>query len=173
MSLIYENGKLVLGATRGDGEVGEDVTNNVKTIRTVPLKIANDDQLKESLRKNKIEYLFSEIKKTMNKRIEVRGEVIIEKKEFEKINKSQQAKGLMMYANPRNLAAGSIRQLNPNVTRERKLIFISHNLVTDFGQNKHSEAHYILEALGFKTITKQIKISFGLKDIFAFMTELF
>lgn len=168
MSLIYENGKLVLGATRGDGEVGEDVTNNVKTIRTVPLKIANNDQLKESLRKNKIEYLFSEIKKTMNKRIEVRGEVIIEKKEFEKINKSQQAKGLMMYANPRNLAAGSIRQLNPNVTRERKLIFISHNLVTDFGQNKHSEAHYILEALGFKTYNEANKICFGLKDIFAF-----
>lgn len=172
MSLIYEKGKFVLGATRGDGELGEDVTENLRTIRTIPLKLAGEKQIKDSLKKNKVEYLFNQIKEKINDRIEIRGEVIIDKNEFEKINKSQREKGLMVYANPRNLAAGSIRQLDSNVAHDRKLIFISHNLITDFGQTQHSIAHYILEALGFKTYNEANKICCGKNGVFSFYEEI-
>lgn len=172
MALIYENGRFVLGATRGDGETGEDVTENLKTIRTIPLKLFNKKQIKESLKRNKAEYLFDKIKEKIDDRIEIRGEVIIDKKEFEKINQDQIKKGLMVYANPRNLAAGSIRQLDPNITHNRKLIFYSYDLITSLGQIKHSEAHLILEALGFKTNNEINKKCLGVKDIFNFYDEV-
>jgi len=128
----------------------------------------NENQIKESFKKNKVEYLFNEVKEKLKNRIEIRGEVIINKQDFEKINQEQKKKGLMTYANPRNLAAGSIRQLDPSITHGRKLIFISHNLITDFGQTKHSEAHYILEALGFKTYNDLNRICYGYNDVFEF-----
>jgi len=172
MALIYENGKFILGATRGDGEIGEDVTENLKTIRTIPLKLFNDEKIRDILKKNKTEYLIEKVINNKNGRIEIRGEVIIDKNEFEKINKEQIKKGLMTYANPRNLAAGSIRQLDPNITHSRKLIFYSYDLITNLGQIKHSEAHLILEALGFKTNNNINKKCLGVKEVFNFYDEV-
>jgi DNA ligase (NAD+) len=172
MALIYENSKFVLGATRGDGETGEDVTENLKTIRTIPLKLFNEKQIRESLKKNKAEYLFDKVSKNLKGRIEIRGEVIIDEKEFNRINKEQGKKGLMVYANPRNLAAGSIRQLDPSITHGRKLTFISHTLITDFGQTKHSDAHLILEALGFKTYNEINRICYGNDEVFEFYDDV-
>jgi DNA ligase (NAD+) len=168
MALIYEDGKFVLGLTRGDGITGEDVTENLKTVRTIPLKLFNEKQIKESLKKNKAEYLFDNVVNKLKGRIEVRGEIIIDEKEFKRINLEQEKKGLAVYANPRNLAAGSIRQLDSNITHSRKLIFNSYILVTDLGQEKHSEAHMIIEALGFKTYNKVNKIAIGVEEVFNF-----
>ncbi len=140
VTLIYKNGIFTTGATRGDGRVGEDVTQNLKTIESIPLRL------------EKFEY--SNIPTVRTQRIfeippevEVRGEVYMEKKDFERLNKELGGK----YANPRNLAAGSIRQLDPKLAASRPLKFLAYDLVTDLGQKKHSEEHQILKDLGFKT----------------------
>jgi len=168
MSLIYEDSKFVLGATRGDGETGEDVTENLKTIRTIPLKLFNGDKIKNSLKKNKAEHLTKSVLNGLKNRIEIRGEVIIGQKEFDKINIEQTKNGMAVYANPRNLAAGSIRQLDPSVTRSRGLIFNSYDLATDLGQQKHSETHFVLESFGFKTYNEINKIVHGVDEVFDF-----
>lgn len=131
VSLEYEKDRFSVGSTRGDGVVGEDVTQNLKTIESIPLK----------LRKN--EYKAE--------KIEVRGEVIMQKETFERINAEQRKKGEPEYANPRNIAAGSIRQLDPKVAASRRLEFMAYDLVTDLGENTHAEKHEILNDLGFKT----------------------
>lgn len=105
IELIYENGSLVIGATRGDGYVGEDVTNNVKTIPTIPLR----------LRK------FEESAPDIPSRIDVRGEVYMNKEEFKRLNEERINRGEIPFANPRNAAAGSLRQLDPSITAKRKL----------------------------------------------------
>ena len=127
IELIYKYGLLQAGATRGDGSVGEDITQNLRTVEAIPLTI---DEKKE---------------------ITVRGEVFITKKEFERINKEQQAKGLPVYANPRNIAAGSVRQLDPKITSSRKLDSFAYDLLSGFSQVTHEEKHKILKELGFKT----------------------
>jgi DNA ligase (NAD+) len=127
IELIYENGLLKTGSTRGDGNVGEDITQNLKTIDAIPLIIKE------------------------KKRLIARGEVFITKKEFERINKEQKEKDLPVYANPRNIAAGSVRQLDPKVTAKRKLDSFIYDLKTDFGQKTHEDTHKILKDLGFKT----------------------
>lgn len=99
LNLIYENGILKSAATRGDGEIGEDVTANAKTIPSIPLGIDYKDL------------------------IEIRGEVVIKKDDFEKLNKERANQGLSLFANPRNAAAGSLRQLDPKITAQRKLFF--------------------------------------------------
>jgi len=110
-SLIYEDGFLKMAATRGDGFVGEDVTNNIKTIESIPLSLP---------------------KGTLTAgRTEVRGEVYINKSDFEAINKLQKKLNLPTYANPRNLAAGSVRQLDPKITAQRKLRFKAYDLIKD------------------------------------------
>ncbi len=144
MSLVYQNGVLHGAATRGDGRVGEDVTNNIKTVEAVPLRLELHGKMPEKF-KNKAEKLIE------RGSVEVRGEIIITKKDFEKINAEQKKAGRQIFANPRNLAAGSIRQLDPAVTRARRLDFHAYDLLADFGQAKHSEEHEILSALGFKT----------------------
>ncbi len=106
VSLRYERGELVLGATRGDGAVGEDVTANIRTIRAIPLHLA----------------------KSAPAVIEVRGEVMMFKREFERLNERQRAKEQREYANPRNAAAGALRQLDPRVTAERSLRFFAYGL---------------------------------------------
>src|SRR3989344_4495567 len=128
-SLVYKNGILERAATRGDGKVGENVTANIRTIEAVPLRL----------------------EKNVKGEIEIRGEVIITKKAFEKINREQKKKGGQIYANPRNLAAGSLRQLDPEITAARHLDFHAYDLVADLGQKFHSEEHEILKELGFKT----------------------
>ena len=128
-SLKYRDGVLVQAVTRGDGLVGEDVTLNVKTIQNVPLKLK--------------EHLFSA-------EVEVRGEIVIFKKDFERLNEIQRKNGEPEFANPRNLAAGSIRQLDPRVAAARPLRFIAYDLVKPDSPTWH-EAYETLRALGFQT----------------------
>lgn len=104
LNLIYEDGTLTKGITRGDGEVGELITQNVKTIRSIPLSIAHKD------------------------RIEIRGEVVIFKDEFEAINEARVKNGEALFANPRNAAAGSLRQLDASVTASRNLVFLPYGV---------------------------------------------
>ena len=136
ISLLYKNGIFSVGSTRGDGVMGEDVTQNLKTIESIPLKI----EPPAGGWKLKIPGL-----------VEVRGEVYMDKKDFEKFNEKQKEKGLAVYANPRNLAAGSIRQLDPKLAASRPLKFLAYDIATDLGQAKHSQEHQLLADLGFKT----------------------
>ena len=128
--LTYKNSLLFQGATRGDGRSGEEVTNNLKTISSIPLLLRG---------------------KNLPKIIEVRGEVVMTKKVFIEINKERKKNDLSLFANPRNIAAGSIRQLNPEIVRSRKLDCFVFELITDLGQKTHEESHNILNTLGFKT----------------------
>ena len=127
-SLKYRNGIFEQAVTRGDGLVGEDVTLNVKTIQNIPLKIEHEE--------------FPEI--------EVRGEIVIFKEDFEKLNAEQRKKGEAEFANPRNLAAGSIRQLDPKVAASRPLKFIAYDLVKP-DMPTWREAYEMLRKLGFRT----------------------
>ena len=127
-SLLYKDGVFVRGATRGNGREGEDVTQNLKTIESIPLRLEG---------------------KNLPQEIEVRGEIYMEKREFTKFNKEREKAGEKPYANPRNLAAGSIRQLDPKLTAARPLRFLAYGLVTDMGQKTHKEEHDILSAMGF------------------------
>jgi len=141
VSLVYENGLFSYGATRGNGKVGEDVTQNLKTIESIPLKLeAQGALIQERARRL--------IKKG---RIEIRGEVYMETKKFDLLNKKLAAQGEKTYSNPRNLAAGSIRQLDPKLAGSRPLEFLAYDIITDFGQETHSQEHQILPGLGFKT----------------------
>ena len=125
-ALKYKDGVLVQAVTRGDGLVGEDVTLNVRTIENIPLKIENNGD------------------------VEVRGEIVIFKKEFEKLNEIQRKNGEPEFANPRNLAAGSIRQLDPKIAASRPLRFIAYDLVKP-NLPTHHEAYEMLRALKFQT----------------------
>ena len=125
-ALKYRDGVLVQAVTRGDGLVGEDVTLNVRTIENIPLKIENTGD------------------------VEVRGEIVIFKKEFEKLNEIQRKNGEPEFANPRNLAAGSIRQLDPKIAASRPLRFIAYDLVKP-NLATHHEAYEMLRALKFQT----------------------
>ena len=127
-SLRYERGQLVLGATRGDGTTGEDVTANVRTIRDIPQSIADGPEL-----------------------LEVRGEVYMSKADFEALNERQEASGGKIFANPRNAAAGSLRQKDPSVTAARPLRFLAHGWgeVSEPLATMQLLAMKKLEALGF------------------------
>ncbi|MEK7076607.1 MAG: NAD-dependent DNA ligase LigA, partial [Patescibacteria group bacterium] len=111
VELVYENGIFVRGSTRGDGLVGEDITQNLKTIEAIPLK-----------------FKVQSSKFKVPKRLVVRGEVFLTKKEFERINRGQKKEGEKIYANPRNIAAGSLRQLDPKITASRKLDFYAYGI---------------------------------------------
>jgi len=145
VSLIYENGLFVRGATRGDGKIGEDVTRNLKTIESIPLKIPVNP------------FICSSIHLDFLRKIEIRGEVFMPIKTFEALNKKYKKEGRPLLKNPRNAAAGSIRQLNPKLSAERKLDFIAWDLllhprgVVKMVKN-HGQSHRILQDLGFKTI---------------------
>ncbi len=145
ISLIYKNGIFVEGSTRGNGKIGEDVTQNLKTIESIPLRI----KMHGKMPNKEIE---KRVRKLTNKgEIEIRGEVYMTNKVFKKINKEREKKGEPLYANPRNTAAGSIRQLNPKLAASRDLKFLAYELVTDLSQNTHQEEHQITRVLGFKT----------------------
>lgn len=150
IELIYENGILKTGTTRGDGTIGEDVTQNLKTIEPLPLKLLEKDKVLKNLTKDGLERFAPKIEKALSGAIVVRGEAFIALKEFKKTNLEQKKSGFKEYANPRNLAAGSVRQLDPRITASRHLDSFAYSLVTDFGQKKHDEEHLILRALGFK-----------------------
>jgi DNA ligase (NAD+) len=164
VTLIYENGIFTCGATRGNGKIGEDVTQNLKTIESIPLKLEIHPPTKFSGGVNKEiaetsshlpprsrSAIEERIKKLIERgEIEIRGEVYMEKKKFEKLNKKLEKKGQKSYANPRNLAAGSIRQLDPKLAASRPLDFLAYDIVTDLGQESHHQEHQILPILGFK-----------------------
>ncbi|PJE58015.1 MAG: NAD-dependent DNA ligase LigA [Candidatus Portnoybacteria bacterium CG10_big_fil_rev_8_21_14_0_10_36_7] len=139
VSLIYKQGIFIKGATRGDGKVGEDVTQNLKTIESVPLKL----QLSKKL--NAINMI------DLEQEIEVRGEIYMEKKDFENINKERNKKNEPIYANPRNTAAGSIRQLDPAVAGSRNLKFMAYAITSELGLQTHEQEHELLRSLGFKS----------------------
>ena len=147
VSLLYKKGVFAQGATRGNGEVGEDVTQNLKTIQSIPLKL----ELHQVLSEAKDTSLASLRTALETREVEVRGEVYMEKRDFERLNKARQKQGLALFANPRNVGAGSIRQLDPKLAASRPLKFMAYDLVTDLGQTFHSQEHEILKALGFKT----------------------
>ncbi|MFH1894278.1 MAG: NAD-dependent DNA ligase LigA, partial [Patescibacteria group bacterium] len=151
IELIYENGIFKTGATRGDGLFGENVTRNLKTIEAIPLLLRD-----------------AGLEKDRQKEIVVRGEVIITKKDFDKINKEQENNGLQIFANPRNLAAGSIRQLDQKVCAKRRMDSNAYDLLGDFSQKTHKEEHKILQALGFKTNNKYNKHCKNLAEVISF-----
>ncbi|MCX6723317.1 MAG: NAD-dependent DNA ligase LigA [Candidatus Staskawiczbacteria bacterium] len=157
IELIYKDGYLQTGATRGDGNVGEDITQNLKTVEAIPLTIDVGDG-DAGLRR---------LRPASQKEIIVRGEVFITKKEFKRINKEQKEKGLAVYANPRNIAAGSVRQLDPRIASSRKLDSFAYELLTDFGQKTHEDKHKILKNLGFKT-NKHNKYCKSLEEVLHF-----
>ena len=134
VSLEYENGMLIRGSTRGDGIEGEDVTANLKTIKSIPLRLS----LPEG---SELPYL------------EVRGEVFMSKKDFLELNEKQEAMDQKTFANPRNAAAGSLRQLDPSVTASRRLDIFVFNIQRIVGADirTHSESLEFLKKLGFKT----------------------
>ena len=166
VNLIYENGFFVQGATRGNGRIGEDISQNLKTIESIPLKLNFHKNLQSGF--GQIE---GKLKKLIEKgRIEIRGEVYMEKKAFERFNKEREKKGKAPYANPRNLAAGSIRQLDPKLAASRPLKFLAYNLITDVSQIRHSQEHQLMPALGFKTDKgKRCK---GLEEVIDFWREI-
>ncbi len=156
VSLIYRGGFFVLGSTRGDGVIGEDATQNLKTIDAIPLNLREPTEAEvknflkkygEGIDKNKFE---SKIK-NLKGEIEIRGEVFMTKRVFDELNREQERKGEPKFANPRNAAAGSVRQLDSKITASRKLDFFGYALMTDFGQSTHEQAHKILKLLGVKT----------------------
>ena len=150
-ALKYRDGVLVQAVTRGDGLVGEDVTQNVKTIQNVPLRISISEEHSSSsdtLKAVRPSLWSSE--KGVPSEIEVRGEIVIFKKDFEQLNELQRKHGKPEFANPRNLAAGSIRQLDPRIAASRPLKFIAYGLVTP-RLATHSESYVVLRGLGFQT----------------------
>lgn len=130
VSLIYKNGKLVRGATRGDGLIGEDITQNLKTISSIPLVLPEP----------------------FPKFLEVRGEAVMAKKTLEKLNRAQEKAGKVLFANTRNAAAGSLRQLDPKLAADRELDFFAYDIAEVAGAKDlrtHSEKHRYLKMFGF------------------------
>ena len=149
-SLIYENGILVRGATRGDGYVGEDITNNIKTVKSIPLKL------------------------TQNINIEVRGEIYMSKLSFEKANLEKRKNKENEFANPRNAAAGSIRQLDSKITAKRNLDFMAYFIPNpeDYGLKTQSESLEFLRKLGFVTNYKLNKKANNISEIIDYIDDL-
>ena len=154
MNLRYENGRLVQATTRGDGEVGEDVTHNIRTIRQIPLSLPADRNVPPV--------------------VEVRGEVHMAKADLEKLNARQQAAGAKTFANPRNAAAGSVRQLDSNIAAQRPLSFFAYGLgeITppelggpDFGT--HYAMLQTLRSWGFP-VAPQVSLALGASELVAF-----
>lgn len=153
VSLIYEKGKFVRGATRGDGEIGEDITENLKTIQSIPLIL----------------------KSPFPDYIEVRGEAIMAKKTLVILNKQNEKEGKTLFANTRNAAAGSLRQLDPKLSAERKLDFFAYD-IAEYSENfqkiilNHSDKHKMLHDLGFKVEAVEAKCE-NLKQVEDFINK--
>lgn len=156
IELVYENGILTQASTRGDGLIGEDVTQNVRTVEAVPLCLRGEGR-------------------AIPKRLIVRGEIFLTKNELKRINKEQEAKGGKLYANPRNLAAGTIRQLDPSVTAGRKLSFYAYGIVGNNGSygadfKTHDEEYKALRKWGIG-VNPHGKIAKSLNEVFEFYRE--
>jgi DNA ligase (NAD+) len=154
LALIYEDGTLVRGITRGDGIVGEDVTLNVRTVRSIPLSIS-----KEKLKKAGIPADF-----------EVRGELLMPTASFKKINEERERNGLPTFANPRNFTAGTVRQLDANITAERRLDYFPYILLQNGRTyfDHHSRTLTALDAAGFK-VNPNHKLVRSMGEVWAFI----
>jgi DNA ligase (NAD+) len=148
VELIYEQGNLVAASTRGDGLIGELITENVRTIRWVPLVLIPDDH------------------GNIPPRLEVRGEVFMVKSAFEKLNQRREQQGLPLFANPRNAAAGSLRQLDSKITAERPLEIFFYGLGSYSGitPQTHWEALFMLKKMGFR-INPHIRHGIDIKKV--------
>lgn len=144
ISLRYENGVLATAATRGDGVTGEDVTQNIRTIASVPLRLREIKGLR------------------LPDVVEIRGEALMSRPAFKKLSG---------FANPRNAAAGAIRQLDPKITASRNLDWYAYQLMTDLGQQTHEDEHKFLHELGFK-VHKESRLAENLEQVFAFHGEI-
>lgn len=156
VSLVYTDGVLETGATRGNGRVGEDVTQNLKTIEAIPLRlrVPNEkeigvflDQFGQGIDEKK----FSRKIARLEGRIEIRGEAFMTKKVLNFLNRELKKAGEPLLANPRNAAAGSIRQLDSAMTASRRLSFFGYALAGDFGLVTHEQAHELMKLLGVPT----------------------
>jgi len=156
LALIYEGGKLVRGITRGDGSVGEDVTLNIRTVRSVPLSIET-----EKLEKAGIPEDF-----------EVRGELLMPTAAFKKVNEERERKGLATFANPRNFTAGTVRQLDANVTAERRMDFFPYILLKNGRTyfDRHWKTLDALFAAGFK-VNPNRRLVHTMEEVWAFIQE--
>ena len=153
ISLFYENGFLKYAATRGDGLVGEDVTHNIKTMKVIPLRLRSNNPPKI---------------------LELRGEVLMNKDDFLKLNEHKQEQNLKVFANPRNAAAGSLRQLDPAVTAKRKLQFFAYGLGevdTSINFNYHSQMIDFIKDLGIP-VSKYSEIVQNNKDMEAYFQKI-
>ena len=148
VSLLYENGKLIRGATRGNGIIGEDITHNVETIKSIPLVI-ND-----------------------KRKIEVRGEIYMPKKSFNKLNQERKEKSESLFANPRNAAAGSVRQLDSKIAAKRNLSTFIYHLPSsdDFNIKYHHESLSFMKELGF-VVNPNIKIADNVNEVINYVKE--
>ncbi len=155
IALVYRNDLFVRGATRGDGETGEDITPNLRTVRTIPLR--------------------AEFSRFGIRLIEIRGEVLINRKEFRKINEERLEEGLPPFANPRNAAAGSIRLQNPAEVAKRKLEAVVYQISYVEPESKHPQTHYeaieMLHLLGFKTPFPDMKVCSGIEEVVEYCRE--
>lgn len=155
VSLTYENGLLVRGATRGDGTIGEDITENLKTVKSIPLKLSG----------------------AYPSFIEVRGEAVMSKETLKRLNRANEKAGRPLLANTRNAAAGSLRQLDPKLAGARGLDFLAYDIAQIspdtgiWGIKTHSEKHALLRKLGF-VLDKHERVTKNTEEIFAFVDEI-
>jgi DNA ligase (NAD+) len=156
ISLQYEDGVLVRGVTRGDGTTGEDVTPNVKTIRSIPLSVDP-----AALKKAKLGATF-----------EVRGEILMTRKAFEAMNRQQEQTGGKIFVNPRNAAAGAVRVLDPSITASRKLDFFAYYLFVDgrVPYSRHSDSLETLKQLRFRA-SSDWRLSSGIEKVIEYCTD--
>jgi DNA ligase (NAD+) len=156
LALVYENGKLARGVTRGDGSVGEDVTLNVRTVRSIPLLIPA-----ATLKKAGIPPEF-----------EVRGELLMPTASFKKINEERERNGLPTFANPRNFTAGTVRQLDPNITAERRMDYFPYILLQNGRTyfDRHWKTLTALDAAGFK-VNPNRKLVHSMDEVWSFIQQ--
>jgi DNA ligase (NAD+) len=164
LALRYEDGKLVRGITRGDGSTGEDVTSNVRTVRSVPLSISPEKLKKAGIPTN----------------FEVRGEMLMPIASFKRMNEEREKHGLSQFANPRNATAGTVRQLEPSITAQRRLDYFAYMLLANGGAgvparaalifDRHWEALNALDATGFKVNPRRV-LATNLDELWKFIAE--
>ncbi|MBD3250983.1 NAD-dependent DNA ligase LigA [Candidatus Uhrbacteria bacterium] len=154
VTMIYRNGRLEIAATRGDGTVGEDVTHNIRTIEAVPLQLRTptDGEVKKFIKKHEDQIDTQKAEATLRAhqgRLEIRGEVYMTKRQLEKLNRDLKKRNQPLLANPRNAAAGSIRQLDPKMAAERGLAFMAYGFLGDHGLDTTEARYDALRLIGF------------------------
>ena len=156
LALVYEEGRLARGATRGDGSVGEDVTLNVRTVRSIPLSIDRDKLKKAGIPAN----------------FEVRGELLMPTASFKRVNEERERNGLPTFANPRNFTAGTVRQLDPNITAARRMDFFPYILLSNGRTyfDRHWETLTALDKAGFK-VNQYRKLVHSMDEVWDFIRQ--